>query len=87
MSTTKEFLIRIEGAINHLRKEVAEKGQPKELFTMSELAEFLGVSKATIQRRTDDGLLKPRRFVGRVYYLRSEVLAAITNTSNEKEAA
>lgn len=54
--------------------------QPLELYTKTELAEILKVNESSIYNYTAKGIFKGYKFKGsrRVYFKKSEVLAALT---------
>ena len=58
----------------HLKQ--LDKDSPEELLTITAVSSRLKISKPTIHKYSDLGILIPHRLGNRIYYFWSEILAA-----------
>lgn len=80
--TISNRLLHVEGLLLELKSSVSKTEQKsEELLTRKQAAEFLNVTLVTLHEWTKLGLVKSGRIGRRVYYKKSELLAA---TSIEK---
>lgn len=64
-------------AITEVVKSELGKSEPEELMTREEAAAFLKVNLSTLSKWTSDGRLIGYGMVGRRYYKKSEIMAAL----------
>ena len=77
----KDLLDRIvERAVTRSMGEIealSEDTAPKEWLTNKEAQRFLGLSKTTLQRYRDDGVLPYSKLGGNIYYRYENVVAVL----------
>ena len=71
--TASDFL---EAVKNMVRAEL-KNGEPEELMTREEVAEFLKVNLSTVSTWTSQGRLTCYGMGGRRYYKKSEIMASL----------
>ncbi len=69
----------VRKAVKEVFEEMGLAGSKDEILRVSNLCQMLGVSRQTIVTWSDKGLLKRHYIADSVFYLRSEVLAAMTD--------
>lgn len=57
----------------------------KEILNPNEVMELLGISRATLQRLKKRGDLPSYKFSGKIYFKRSEIMAAVDAGKEERQ--
>lgn len=68
-------LKKLEEDLQHLASLV-RNGQ-KELLSSADVMEMLNISRTSLYRLRDEGILNAYKVMGKIYFRRSEVLASI----------
>ncbi|HRP33930.1 MAG TPA: helix-turn-helix domain-containing protein [Agriterribacter sp.] len=71
MDAIEDVLTRLEATQKKESEKLLSSDEARKLFSPE-------ISKPTLIRWTADGLLNSHRIGGRVFYLQSEILAAVT---------
>lgn len=78
LQAVQETLDKLYSSLQEMRQNLQPK-EPEELLTKKEAAALFKITLSTLDRWTDQGILKRYSIGNRIYYKRSEAEAAMKN--------
>jgi excisionase family DNA binding protein len=77
--------LELSNIISNAIKEVMATKQEKELLNFKEVCDFLGIHSSTLNKWKSEGKIPFKKIGKRIFFLRSEVTAALKEAGNYKK--